>query len=50
MADQETKLTALGTSDIQTLERLRAAHALIRAELGKVIVGQDKVVASLSKG
>ena len=47
MADQETKLTALGTNDIQTLERLRASHALIRAELGKVIVGQDEVIAHL---
>ena len=57
MANQQTLLPTpdtrhappdrLPASDIQTLERLRAAHALIRAELGKVIVGQDEVIAHL---
>ena len=43
MADRNTTQAVLGTDDIQALERLRAAHARIRAELAKVIIGQDEV-------
>ena len=47
MADQDQKRTTLGTDDVQALERLRDAHARIRAEIGKVIIGQDEVVGNL---
>ena len=47
MADQDTMQAPLGTDDIQALERLTAVHARIRAEVAKVIVGQDAVVNSL---
>ena len=47
MADQSTQQAALGSDDIQALDRLRAAHARISAELAKVIVGQRDVVDNL---
>src|SRR4051812_39935970 len=31
-------------ADLQAVERLKAAHAAIKKELAKVIVGQDKVI------
>src|SRR3954471_21278946 len=31
-------------ADLQAVERLKAAHAAIKIELAKVIVGQDKVI------
>ena len=34
-------------NDVQAVERLRDAHARIRAELAKVIVGQDEVLEQL---
>ncbi len=36
-----------GHSDIQAVESLQAAQAKIKAEIGKVIVGQDQVVEQL---
>jgi MoxR-like ATPase len=39
--------TAVQDNDVQAVERLRAAHATIRAELAKVIVGQDEVIEQL---
>ncbi|HSW47216.1 MAG TPA: MoxR family ATPase [Phycisphaerae bacterium] len=36
-----------GGSDLAAVERLRAAHDCIRAELAKVIMGQDRVVEEL---
>ena len=47
MANSDTTQATLGKDDIQALERLKAAHATIRAELAKVIVGQDEVVGNL---
>ena len=47
MTNRDTTQATLETNDIQALERLRDAHARIRAELAKVIVGQDEVVGSL---
>src|SRR5207248_6745064 len=40
-------MTAPGESDVQTVERLRDAHRPLRAELAKVIVGQDAVLDQL---
>ncbi len=37
----------LSQDDMQALERLEAAHAAIRAELAKVIVGQEQVIEQL---
>src|SRR5216110_3221202 len=31
-------------TDLQAVERLKAAHAAIKTELAKVIVGQEKVI------
>jgi MoxR-like ATPase len=38
---------ALSGSDVQAIERLKAAHASLRREIGKVIVGQEKVLDQL---
>jgi MoxR-like ATPase len=38
---------AISESDVQTLERLRAAHRQLRAEIGKIIVGQADVLDQL---
>src|SRR5947209_4421490 len=40
-------MTAPPESDVQTVERLRDAHRRLRAELAKVIVGQDAVLDQL---
>src|SRR5689334_7587903 len=37
----------IGSGDIAAVERLREAYSKIRAELGKVIVGQEKVLEEL---
>jgi MoxR-like ATPase len=47
MAIHDTRQTTPTTDDLQALARLRDAHARIRAELGKVIVGQEEVVGDL---
>src|SRR6187455_2929602 len=38
---------APSASDVQLVEQLRDAHKRLRAEMGKVIVGQDKVLDEL---
>ncbi len=35
------------TDDLAALERLRAAYAAMRAEIGRVVIGQDKVIEEL---
>src|SRR5207248_1078483 len=40
-------MTAPPESDVQTVERLRDAHRRLRAQLAKVIVGQDAVLDQL---
>jgi len=42
-----TSASASGGSDLEAAERLRAVHQRLRAEIGKVIVGQDRVVDEL---
>ena len=37
----------LSERDLEAVERLREAHKKIRAELSRVIVGQDKVIDEL---
>ena len=37
----------LGTGDLETVEKLRESYNRIRAELGKVIVGQDEVLEQI---
>src|SRR3979409_517397 len=32
-------------SDVKTLESLRAAHKLMRSEIGKIIIGQEAVLS-----
>jgi len=44
MTTTETSPTLTGDQDLQALEKLKAATAAIKAELGKVIVGQEDVV------
>jgi len=44
MTTAETSPTLAGDQDLQALEKLKAATAAIKAELGKVIVGQEDVV------
>ncbi|MBM3830592.1 MAG: MoxR family ATPase [Verrucomicrobia bacterium] len=44
MTTTETSPTLAGDQDLQALEKLKAATAAIKAELGKVIVGQEDVV------
>jgi len=44
MTTPETSPTLAGDQDLQALEKLKAATAAIKAELGKVIVGQEDVV------
>jgi MoxR-like ATPase len=34
-------------SDLQAVEQLHRAHARIKSEIGKVIIGQDKVIEQL---
>ena len=34
-------------SDVQMLESLRSAHQLMRKEIGKIIIGQEKVLDEL---
>jgi MoxR-like ATPase len=41
------QLENVGHEDIAAVQRLREAHAALRAEIGKVIVGQDEVVDEL---
>ena len=38
---------ALSSTDVQAIEKLRSAHAQLRAEIGKIIVGQEKVLDQL---
>jgi MoxR-like ATPase len=38
---------APSADDLQSLENLKSAHAAVRKELGKVIVGQDQVIEQL---
>src|ERR1044072_2417047 len=38
---------AVPTSDVQMLEQLRKAHAQLRSEIGKIIIGQEKVLDQL---
>jgi MoxR-like ATPase len=42
--DAKGGMPALGQDDVQAVERLGKAHASIRAELGKIIVGMDQVI------
>ena len=44
MTTNEASATGAGDQDLQALEKLKAATAAIKAELGKVIVGQEDVV------
>ena len=37
----------IGTGDLETVEKLRESYNRIRAELGKVIVGQDEVLEQI---
>jgi MoxR-like ATPase len=37
----------MGNVDVQTLESLRSAHHSMRAEIGKIIIGQDAVLDQL---
>ncbi|MFQ5606827.1 MAG: AAA family ATPase [Candidatus Zixiibacteriota bacterium] len=46
MANQVNEAPTRG-SDVQALDRLRDAHAQIRREIGKVIVGQNEVIDQL---
>src|SRR4051794_18145921 len=39
--------SAPGESDLQMLEHLRKAHKLLRAEIGKIIIGQEAVLDQL---
>src|SRR5437016_6555866 len=39
--------TAVGASDQQALEQLRAAHQKMKAEIGKIIIGQTDVLDQL---
>ncbi len=47
MAEDDDKTEALGDDDLQATEQLREAYDKIRAELGKVIVGQEQVIEEL---
>ena len=38
---------AVGVSDQQMLQQLRTAHQKMRAEIGKIIIGQEKVLDEL---
>ena len=38
---------SVSTSDVQTVEQLRAAHRQLRQEIGKIIVGQENVLDQL---
>src|SRR5204863_9997465 len=38
---------AVGASDQQALEQLRAAHKQMKAEIGKIIIGQSNVLDEL---
>src|SRR5437667_2948125 len=40
-------MNAAANSDVEVLESLRKAHKLMRAEIGKIIIGQDKVLDQL---
>jgi len=42
-----TAVTAVPDSDLQMLESLRTAHKQMRSEVGKIIIGQDKVLDQL---
>ena len=44
---QSTGTSSMQASDIEAVNRLKEAYSRIRAELGKVIVGQDEVVEQL---
>ena len=39
--------TAVQSSDVQMLEKLRSAHKQMRAEIGKIIIGQENVLDQL---
>src|SRR5271154_4723934 len=39
--------TAVPSSDVQMLEKLRSAHKQMRAEIGKIIIGQERVLDQL---
>ena len=41
------QLENVGHEDLAAVQRLRDAHAALRAEIGKVIVGQDEVIDEL---
>ena len=38
---------AISCSDVQMLEKLRDAHKKLRAEIGKIIIGQEQVLDQL---
>src|SRR5437667_3415505 len=40
-------MNAAANSDVEVLESLRKAHKLMRAEIGKIIIGQEKVLDQL---
>lgn len=40
-------MTATASSDVEMLEKLRSAHRQMRAEVGKIIVGQEHVLDQL---
>ena len=44
MDSEYNAVTAMGDDDLRAIDSLKAASAQIRAELAKVIVGQDAVV------
>ena len=46
--DAPTALEALGENDVQAIDELREVYARLRAELGRVIVGQKDVIERLS--
>ena len=38
----------LGDDDVAALDRLRAIHARLKAELGRVIIGQEETIERLT--
>ena len=47
MTAVKTPPSDLSSGDVQAIEQLRSAHATLRREIGKVIVGQEKVLDQL---
>jgi MoxR-like ATPase len=46
-SQQDREDPTVGVDDLAAVEQLRGAHDRIRADLGKVIVGQDRVIEEL---